>query len=470
MIPAMVSSPTPQRTGRSSGSVLALTAAAQFVLQLDFSIVNVALPTVQHELHFSAAGLQWVITGYALTYGALLLVAGRIGDMIGHRRALLAGLALFAVASLAGGVAVSPAMLVAGRLVQGAGAALVAPAALALLTVSYPAPAARARALGIFQGSTAAGATAGIVAGGILTEYLGWRSVLLINPPVIAVLMLLVVRRLPAPRPPRERGPVDVAGAVLMTASVAALIYGLATAQEHGFGDRRAITLLSVAVLLAGAVLLAERRARAPMLPATLFANRARSVALTVAFLLGGVVAGYVYFISLYLQHVVGLSAVLTGLALVPATATNMATSALLTRRVVARVGTMPTLLIGLVILGAGQLAFSQIAPAGGYVPQVLIGLLCTSFGMALAYPTISYVVTSDVPTALGGIAGGSLVTAQQVGAAVGLAALATIAAARTGSSGSVTDGYRLSYLVAAGIVGVGVVIVAALDRRAREA
>jgi MFS family permease len=432
---------------------------------LDFSIVNVALPTVQRDLHFSAAGLQWIVTGYALTYGALLLLAGRVGDMLGHRRALLGGLAIFAMASLVGGAAVSPPMLVVARLVQGAGSALVAPAALALLTGSYPAPAARARALGIFQGSTAAGATAGIVAGGILTQYLGWRSVLLINPPMVAVLMVLIVRRLPAPEPKRSRGPVDAAGAAAMTTAVAALIYGLAEAQQHGFDDGLAIALLIVAGALGCALPLVERRARTPMLPPVLFARRDRSISLTAAFLLGGVVAGYVYFASLYLQHVVGLSAVLTGLALVPATATNMTTSALITRRVSARLGTTATLLLGLVILGGGQLAFSQISPTGGYLPQMLVGLVCTSFGMALAYPTISYVVTSNLPPSIRGIGAGSLVTAQQVGAAVGLAVLATIAAARTNHSGSATDGYRLSYLIAAGIVGATALLVAGLTR-----
>ena len=274
--------------------VLGLTAAAQFVLQLDFSIVNVALPTVQRELSFSASGLQWVVTGYALTYGALLLVAGRGGDQIGHRRAMLAGLTLFAISSLAGGLAVSAPMLVIARLVQGGSAALIAPAALALLVDAYQSPAARARALGIFQGSTAAGATAGIVLGGVLTEYLGWRSVLLVNPPVIAILVAIMLRRLPARDMDETRDSavgagaarrLDVAGAGLITAAIAALIFGLSEGQSRGFGNPEAIATLAAAVVLGVAFVFVGVAAVAGQLTRTSRgANTLASVVLAVAY------------------------------------------------------------------------------------------------------------------------------------------------------------------------------------------
>ncbi|HEX7662826.1 MAG TPA: MFS transporter [Pseudonocardiaceae bacterium] len=447
--------------------VLGLTAAAQFVLQLDFSIVNVALPTVQRELSFSASGLQWVVTGYALTYGALLLVAGRGGDQIGHRRAMLAGLTLFAISSLAGGLAVSAPMLVIARLVQGGSAALIAPAALALLVDAYQSPAARARALGIFQGSTAAGATAGIVLGGVLTEYLGWRSVLLVNPPVIAILVAIMLRRLPARDMDETRDSavgagaarrLDVAGAGLITAAIAALIFGLSEGQSRGFGNPEAIATLAAAVVLGVAFVFVERHALEPMLPTALLRNRPRAAALTVMFLLGAVVAGYVYFVSLYLQRVLGLSALMTGLALVPATGTVMVTSVFITRRLLPRLGIRWTLLTALVLIVGGQVWLAQISPHGNYLADVLGGILLTAAGMGLAFPTASFVVTSDVPAQQRGVAGGMLVTAQQVGSAVGLAVLAIVAAEHTEQTGSLTAGYGLSYLIGAGMALLAIV------------
>ena len=458
--------PVARAGGLTSASwVLGLTAAAQFVLQLDFSIINVALPTVQRELDFSAAGLQWVVTGYALTFGALLLVAGRVGDLIGHRRALLIGFAVFAVSSLSGGLAVSSAMLIVSRLVQGASAAFVAPAALALLTDAYTSTSGRARALGIFQGASAAGATAGIVLGGVLTEYLGWRAVLLVNPPVIAILMVMMVRKLPSTISRATSSALDLPGAGLITAAVAALIYGLSEGQTSGFNKIPTITTLVLTVALTIGFVINERRARQPMLPLGLLQAKDRRAALSVMFLLGAVVAGYVYFVSLYLQKVLGFSAVLTGIALIPATATVMTVSIIITRRLLPKLGAKLTLAVALALIGAGQLWLSQISPHGNYLTGVLGGIVLTAVGMGLAFPTISFIVTSNVSAEDRGIAGGLLVAAQQVGSAVGLAVLATLSAARTTSTGSLTDGYRLSYLTATGVVVAAAIIMLVLLR-----
>jgi len=234
--------------GLRLGLALGLLVAAQFVLQLDFSIVNVALPTVKRELHFAPADLQWIVTGYALTFGSLLLFGGRVGDLFGRRRVLLTGLAAFGVASLAAGLSPTSLALVVSRFLQGASAAFVAPQALAIITDLFPEGPARTRAPGIFQGATAAGASAGIVLGGILTEFVGWRAVFLVNPPIIVVLFVAIRRVLPTlARRPGAR--LDIAGAVLATASIAFLNFGLSQGQQHGFTNSAALAALVLAVL-----------------------------------------------------------------------------------------------------------------------------------------------------------------------------------------------------------------------------
>ena len=440
------------------GAALAMTVicAAQFVLQLDFSIVNVALPTIQRELHMAPAQLQWIVTGYALTFGSLLLAGGRLADLLGRRRLLAAGLVLFAFASLAAGLAQWPVMLIAARLVQGAAGAMVSPAALSLLTTTNTDGPARARALSIWQATTAAGATTGIVAGGLLTQYLGWRAVFLVNPPIIAI-MLTLFGRLPASSP-ASGSRVDVRGAVLVTAAIAALIFGLSNGQQHGFAAPLTIAALIAAVALAAGFVWTEHTVASPMLPLQILAEPTRRAAVGAMLMIGAVLAGYVYFLSLFLQRVQGLSPVETGLALVPATVTVVITSTLLTRRLLARLAIKYVLLIGLGCMAAGQLWFSQLSPGSSYGAGVLPGLLFTALGIGFALPTASIAITSGVQGRDQGLAGALFTTSQQVGAAVGLAILATAAAARTahatgtGAAAALTDGYRLSFLIATGI------------------
>ncbi|MDT4926530.1 MAG: hypothetical protein QOG01_4243 [Pseudonocardiales bacterium] len=445
---------------RTTSWPLVLICTAQFVLQLDFSIVNVALPSIQRELHVTPASLQWIITGYALTFGSLLLTGGRIGDLTGHRRLLIIGLVLFGLTSLAAGIATSFVVLVVARFLQGASAALVAPSALAVLTGIYREGPPRARALGIFQAATAGGATAGIVLGGLLTSYFGWRAIFLVNPPIIAVLAVAVPRLLPRDTG-TGRNRIDVAGAVLVTLSVTSLIYGLSEGEDRGFTAPQAIAAFALAVLLGLLFVRAERRAAAPMLPLVLFADPARRAALAAMLLMGGVLAGYLYFISLYLQNILGFSPLKAGLALVPATATVMATSMFLTRRLLSRLGVKRMLLLGLTAMGLGQLWLSQITAGGSYQVDVLAGIMVSAFGLGLAFPTVSIAVTSGIPARQQGVAGGLFVTAQQVGAAAGLAVLATVADARTHAAhGSLVAGYRMSFLVAVGVIVVAAVIV----------
>jgi EmrB/QacA subfamily drug resistance transporter len=459
--------------GRWLGLALFLVSAAQFTLQLDFSIVNVALATIQREFGVSAVDLQWIVTGYALPFGALLLLGGRLGDLTGHRRLLVTGLGLFGVTSLLAGLAPDSGVLIAARFAQGASAALVAPMALAAITDLFPDGPGRARALGIFQGATAAGASAGIVLGGILTEYAGWRAIFLVNPPVIVVLAGAMLRLLPRDAGHRRtraaaaggRGRLDVAGAALVTASVAALIYGLSQGQQRGFAAPVTVAALAAAVVLGAAFVFAERRVPAPMVPARVLASRSRRVALSAMFLVASVVVGYVYFVTLYMQKVLHFSALRAGLGLLPATLTVLVTSTWLARRLAARFGTRAVLAAGLVSIGLGQLWLTQLSASGSYAVNVLPGVLLTSFGMGLLFPTAAVAATAGVEPGDRGLAGGLLAASQQVGMAVGLAVLATVAAARsravTGSAAvALVGGYRLSYWVAVGIVACALAVV----------
>jgi MFS family permease len=455
------------KTRRAAGLATGVICAVQFVLQLDFSIVNVALNTIQRELNMAPAELQWIVTGYALTFGSLLLAGGRLADLLGRRRLLVIGLVLFAVASLGCGLARWPAMLIVARMVQGAAAALASPAALSLLTSASPEGHARNRALALWQASTAGGATTGIIAGGLLTQYLGWRAVFLVNPPLIA-LMLAFVPRLPAGAA-TGGGKVGIRGAALVTAAIAALIYGLTEGQQHGFGSPASVAALVAAVLLALAFLYSERKLPAPMLPPSLLAAPARRAAVAAMLLMGAILAGYVYFISLYLQKIHHFTPVQTGLGLLPATVTVVLMSTLVTRRLLTRFGARRVLVAGLVIMTAGQLYLARISHHSGYPAGVLPGLLLTSVAIGLALPAASVAITTGVHGRDQGIAGAMFTTGQQVGAAVGLAVLATAAAARTAAAGGdVVAGYRLSFLVAAGMGALGVVLVALARSPAR--
>jgi MFS family permease len=486
----------PRGGARHLAVALFLVCAAQFVLQLDFSIVNVALATIQREFGVAPADLQWVVTGYALPFGALLLLGGRLGDLAGHRRLLVSGLALFGLASLGAGLAPGAGALVAFRFGQGASAALVAPMALAAVTDLFEDGPARNRALGIFQGATAAGATAGIVFGGILTQYAGWRAIFLVNPPVIVVLVIVMLRLLPrdgsvrdgtvrddSARDNRGRDPaagraprLDLAGAAGVTGCVAALIYGLSHGQQQGFATRGTLGALGLSAALGVAFVVTERRAAAPMVPLRVLADPSRRAALLVQFLLSAVIGGYVYFIALYMQRVLGFSALRAGLGLLPATATIMVMSAFVTRRLLARLGARRVLGYGVLLVAAGQLWLARLGMSGGYPVNVLPGITASALGMSLVFPTASIVVTAGMRPGERGLAGGLFAMSQQVGLAVGVAVLATVAAARTRAAGADTaapapgaaalvSGYRLSYLAGAAIAAATLALTLALLR-----
>jgi EmrB/QacA subfamily drug resistance transporter len=455
-------SAAPRQAAGGSALAMTLICAAQFVLQLDFSIVNVALPTIQRDLHMAAADLQWIVTGYALTFGSLLLVGGRLADLVGRRRLLAVGLVLFGIASLGCGLAQRPAMLIGSRVLQGVAGAAVSPAALSLLTTTNPEGPARNKALAVWQATTAAGATTGIIAGGLLTQYLGWRAVFLVNPLLIAV-MLAGLRILPAARPAGGQR-LDIPGALLITSSLAALIYGLSSGQQHGFTATATIAALTAALVFGTGFVVVQRMSAAPMLPASILAARTRRGALAAMVLIGAVLAGYVYFVSLFLQEVLHFSPLQTGLALVPSTVTVVLTSTLLTRRLLARFALKRVLLAGLVAMTIGQLWLAQISEVSVYASAILPGLLLTALGIGLALPTASIAITTGVKHSDQGLAGALFTTSQQAGAAVGLAVLATAAAATTAHT-SLTAGYRVSFLIATAMAALAAVVAATLIR-----
>jgi EmrB/QacA subfamily drug resistance transporter len=455
-IPPNVAAP-PQR---SQNLALIVVCAAQFVLQLDFSVVNVALPTIKSGLGFSDSDLQWTVTGYALTFGALLLFGGRAGDLFGQRKTLLFGLIVFGLGSVAGGLAPTPEALIAARFVQGAAGALVSPAALSSLTLLFPDGAGRIRALGIWQGATAAGGTAGIILGGLLVELLGWRSVFIINVPIVIALVILVPRVIPRPAS-RQRVPLHIGPSLLVTVAIALVIYALSNLEQHGPLDVLTIAPFLVGLVVAAGFVMTEVRSRDPLIPRDLLRSRQRRGALGVMLITGGVLAAYVYFVSLYLQTVLGLTPLLTGISLLPATLTIVVLSSFIARRVIARIGLKSTAIIGALLVAGGQTWFVSLSTTGDYLLNVLPALVLTAAGIGLLLPAVSIAATADVAASVQGAAASLLTTSQQVGAALGVATLATIAATRTSAGASAAGGYSTAFVVSAlaMIVAVAVVI-----------
>jgi EmrB/QacA subfamily drug resistance transporter len=451
-------------TAPKSRTPLILLCLGQMLLQLDFSIVNIALPSMQRDLGFTPVALQWVVTGYALAFGSLLLFGGRLADVVGHRRMLMIGLVAFAITSFTGGFATSPAMLIVSRIGQGASAAMVSPAALAFLTSLYTTMESRAQALGLFQASTAAGATIGLVLGGVLTHFFGWRAVLLVNPPVIAILVVMMLKFLPVMQQPGKGRRLDLVGALLATASVSALVYGMNLGEQYGFTSILTAAMLAFAVVLLVAFVVNERLVKEPMLPLSIFHDRTRRGALVVLFMIGCVIASYVYFISMYMQKVLDFGALWTGLAMLPATLSVMTSSYFVGRRLVPKLGTRRVLCFSLPLLAVGQFWLSRMTADGTYLVTVLPGLLMSASAFGVTLSATALAITSGVPAEMRGVAGGLMVTAMQVGSAVGLSVLATIAAARSDMPGAgLVEGYSLSFLVGSCIVVAAALLAATL-------
>jgi EmrB/QacA subfamily drug resistance transporter len=416
---------------RSRSLALAVLALTGLMLVLDITITNVALPTIQQALHATTQDLQWVVNAYALAAGGLLLLGGRLADRLGRRRVFLAGMTVFALGSLLGGLAPSVGWLVAARGLQGLGAALTGPAAFSIITTTFAEGPDRNRAVGVWSAVAAAGGALGMLAGGLLTTYAGWRWVLFVNVP-IALLVLVATPRLVPQLPGQPQAHTDVAGAVTVTGGLGALVYATTLVPTHGWTAAQTLGSFLAAALLLAAFLVVEARHRAPLVPLGIFRRRSLTGAVTVGLLVGaGLIAAPIFFLTLYLQQILGFSAVQAGLASLPL-ALGVIAAAQLATRLIGTFGAKWLAAGGLLLAAAGLLLLGRIHPAGSYPAEVLGPLLLQGLGMGLVFMPVMVSAVAGVPPADQGLVSGILQTTQQVGVALGMAALATVATATT--------------------------------------
>jgi len=465
---------------------------------LDSAIVNVALPHIQSALGFTGNGLEWVVTAYAVTFGGLLLLGGRSGDLLGRRRIFIAGLLLFSGASLLGGFATTQSWLLAARAIQGVGGAMVAPTALALITTTFPEGPPRNRAMGVYAAMSGGGAALGLIAGGLLTTYLSWRWVLFVNVPI--GIFTAVMARYVLSESTRRRGRFDLPGAITVTAGVALLVYGLSNAStdQHGVShwtDPKVLASLAAAAVLIAAFGLIEWRSKHALMPVRILANRSRTGAYIVMLCLATAMFGIFFFLTIFVQEVLGYSALKSGLAFLPFAAVIVVISGVVSQ-VIGRTGARPLMIGGAAVTAVGMYWFSHLTVHSGYVSGLLGPMLVTSTGLGMLFVPISLVALSKVRGEDSGVASSLLNTGQQVGGAIGLAALGTVtwtsvsdnvkhqlaqgAAAAGGGAGqhlpaskgftvppailhqALAVGISRGFLVAAGIAAIALVIVVA--------
>jgi EmrB/QacA subfamily drug resistance transporter len=462
---------SPADTPRAKNLALALLAMTQFVVVLDAAIVNVALPSIGRELDFARDDLSWVVNAYTLFFGGFLLLGGRLSDLLGRRRMFMWGMVLFAGASLAGGLAQSDIWLIVARAVQGLGAAIVSPAALSIVTTTFTEGAERNRALGVWGAVAGSGGAAGVLLGGILTETLGWEWVLFVNTPIGIAAALLAPRLLGESRDARSPS-FDFAGAISVTAGLALLVYTLVDANDAGWGSTQTIGLGAIAVLLLAAFLAIEARRRYPLMPFSIFRLRTLRGANIVALLIGMSLFSMFFFISLYMQQVLGYEPLKAGLAYLPL-AGLIIVSAGMASQLVTRIGFKPILIVGMLLVAAGLIWFGQVsAPGGTYLGDILFPSMLAAVGLGFAFVPVTIAAVTGTRPDEAGLASGLINTSQQVGGALGLAVLATVATGRTDdviSSGernplvALTEGFQDAFLAGAGLALLGALLAAVL-------
>ncbi|MFI0357402.1 MFS transporter [Actinomadura sp. 9N407] len=448
-------------------SALVVLCFVQFMLVLDDTVVSVALPSLRDDLGFGSAGLAWVVNAYFLAFGGLLLLFGRAGDLLGRRRVFIAGVALFGIASLACGLAQEPWQLVTGRFVQGAGAAMAAPAALSLITLMFPEARERAWALGIWGGIAGLGGTLGLVISGALTGLASWRWIFLINLPV-AVLAVVLLPRLVGESRADHRPRLDVPGAALGTGAVLALVYGLLQAGESGWTGRAVAVPLLLAAVLAVSFVAVESRTAEPLVPLAFLASRTRAVANGGTLLFSAAFYAMAFLLMIHLQTVLGYGPLKAGFAYLPYGAGILA-GMWLSSRAVIRFGMRPTLVVSFLISAAGLLLLSGVAPSDGYAAGVLPGMLITSLGCGLSLPALTVAAVSGTDKENAGLGSAVLNSVQQIGGAVGVAVLVSIAARRSDDLAdplrAATEGFSYALTIAAVLLAVGAVLIAVLLR-----
>ncbi|HEX4467328.1 MAG TPA: MFS transporter [Solirubrobacteraceae bacterium] len=453
---------------RAKDLALALLAMTQFVIVIDASIVNVALPSIGKALHFAHDDLTWVVNAYTLTFGGFLLLGGRLADLLGRRRMFMIGLVLFSAASLAGGLAQSEAWLIVARAVQGLGGAIVSPAALSIITTTFSEGAERNRALGVWGAVAGAGGAAGVLLGGVLTSGLSWRWVLFVNVPIGVICATLAPRVLEESHSESESRSFDIPGAITVTAGLALLVYALVRAVNVGWGATSTIVEIAASVLLIAIFVAVELRSRAPLMPFSIFRLRTLRGADTVALLIGMSLFSMFFFVSLYMQEVLGYSPLKAGLSYLPL-ASAIILSAGVASVAVTRVGFKPVLFTGLLFVAAGLLWFSRVPGTGGtFAKNVLGPSVLAAIGLGLSFVPVTIAAVTGTRPREAGLASGLVNTAQQIGGALGLAILATFANSRTqdllhagGVSKSValTKGFDRAFFVGACFAVAGAIL-----------
>jgi EmrB/QacA subfamily drug resistance transporter len=455
-------------TPRAKNLALLLLAMTQFVIVIDAAIVNVALPTIGSHLHFSRADLSWVVNAYTLAFGGFLLLGGRMADLLGRRRMFISGLVLFSLASLAGGLAQSEPWLIAARAVQGLGGAIVSPAALSIITTTFSEGAERNRALGIWGAVAGAGGAAGVLLGGILTSGLSWRWVLFVNVPIGIMAAVAAPRILVESRAESETRTFDIPGAITVTAGLSLLVYAVVDAVNTGWGSTATILRLAGAAVLLVAFLVIESRTREPLMPFSIFRLRTLRGANAVGLLIGMSLFSMFFFISLYLQNVLHDSALKAGLSYLPLSA-GIILSAGVASQMVNRVGFKPVLIAGLLLIAVALLWFSQVPGTGGsFSADVLGPSVLAAVGLGLAFVPVTIAAVSGTAPHEAGLASGLINTSQQVGGALGLAILATVANSRTQSlfhtgvhnpAVALTKGFDRAFLIGAAFALAGALL-----------
>jgi EmrB/QacA subfamily drug resistance transporter len=455
--------------------VLVIACMAQFMVVLDITVVNIALPSMQRGLHFSPANLQWIVNGYTLVFGGFLLLGGRAADLFGRKRLFLIGVGVFTIASMLNGLAQSSGMLIVGRGLQGLGGALVSPAALSIVTTTFTDGEQRTKALGVWSAIAAGGSAVGLLVGGALTDLASWRWVFFVNLPVGIITFVLALRFVAESRVNLARRSLDLAGAFAVTSGLVILVYAIVKAQSFGWGSARTLGLGAVAVALLAAFVAIESRSKAPLMRLSIFRVRSLAVADTVLLLLASGMFGMFFFASLYIQQILGYSPLKAGLAFLPVTAVIMI-GAGLAQQLIRRFGVRNVGAFGIALASVGLLVLTQLPVHGSYVGDVLPGLLPLGLGLGLAFVPITLLGTSGVREEDNGLASGLFNTAQQVGGSLGLAVLSTLAASQAArvlhGSGLAAiqtarvSGYHVAFLAAAIMLASGSVLLMVALRR----
>ena len=453
--------------------VLVLVCIAQFMVILDATIVNVALPSIQHGLHFTASSLQWVVNAYTLIFGGFLLLGGRASDLLGRQRLFVAGVIVFTIASLINGIATSSGMLIGGRALQGLGAALVSPAALSIVTTTFAEGAERTKALGIWSSIAAGGGAVGLVLGGLLTETLSWRWVFFINLPIGIAAALLSLRYIRNTRAENEPDTADVAGAVTVTGGLLVLVYGIVKAQAYGWASGKTLGLGALALALLGAFVVIELRSKAPLIRLGILRLRSLSASnIAMLFVASGLFAMF-YFAGIYLQEIRHYGPLKAGLSFLPFTF-GIVIGAVASQQLIRRIGIRAVVFIGLTLGSLGLLYFTQLTTHSTYLADVFPSVAVMSIGMGMTFVPLTLLATTNVDVEDAGLASGLFNTSQQVGGALGLAVLSTLATSRTShllgtgvaQSSAMTSGYRVAFGVGAALLVAAVVVVALFIRR----